>query len=397
MKAAEDFERDPFLFLDRALAGGAGEAIRLPLGELCLTDAAASRAVLANADGLYQEHSDFFHTRRGDFGPRALQVELGRSAMKVLYARLHERAAGLPALLERELAPASGWPDAGNWLIYRHLEAALVAPSRPARLRRRAEQIVERAVLSGARERHSLLGRAIFRFQALRELAAEIERDRRARAGRPEVEPQDVIGVLASAARPEIAGREVPAKELAEIFLSFLFAVSGSIGFTLGWSLHLLGLHPEKAGLPPAWVVREALRLHPVAWLMGRRPARPHRMAGEQVTPKDEVVVCPYAVHRNPRHWEDPAEFRPERFAQGGDESAFLPFGWGPHKCVGASFSLRLVEDVLRLLLERWQLRVEPTGGRSPVGAALAPPPFALHLQTRPSERKSTDGSCERG
>lgn len=378
MPSYDEFEKDPFAYLDRELPH-AGAWIQLDENQFCLTEAAPSRAVLTNADGLFAEHSDFFHTRRGNFGPRELQVELGRSAMKVLYAQLQARAAALPELVARQLEPSSEWPDAGNWLIYRHLAPALIAPRRPARLHALTGRIVERAVLAGARWRYNVLSRAIFRYRALRALAAAIEESRR----RPPAEPEDLLDVLAAGARPELARREVPAAELAEVFLSFLFAVSGSVGFTLAWSLYLMGRHPERAAAPPGWVVREALRLEPVAWLLGRQPARPHELAGRGLRGSDQVAVCPYAVHRNPRHWEQPAEFRPERWQHETEPEAFIPFGAGPHKCVGASFSLRLVEDVLRIVTSGWQMRFAPHGERPQIGAALAPPRFTLGLERR--------------
>lgn len=375
MSTAEEFQRDPFLFLDRALPD-AGATLRLSPGELLLTEAQASKSVLANADGRFEEHSDFFHTRRGYFGPRALQVEIGRSVMKVLYAQLHARAALLPETIEQELGRRSEWPDAGNWLLYRHLAPALAGPRRSEKLRRRIDRIVERAVLAGARERHSFVSRAIFRFQVLRELAAAIEADRRDSSLE---EPDDALAVLAISGRPETAGRAVPAKELAEVFLSVLFAVSGSIGFTLAWSLYHLGRAPSAA--PPACVVREALRLHPVAWFLGRKPAGQQQVAGAEVGADDAVIVCPYAVHRNPRHWDDADVFRPERWQGIADPEAFIPFGWGPHKCVGATFSLRLVEDILRVLAERYRWNVAFGGDRPQLGAALAPPRFTLELE----------------
>jgi len=377
MNAAGEFHKDPFLYLD-GLLPTVGAAVRWPDGELCLADAEASRAVLANVDGLYEDHSDFFHTRRGMFGPRPLQVELGRAAMKVLYAVRQEQAPALEQELERALLPRSDWPDAGNWLVYRHLLAALIAPTRPASLRRKVDQIVERAVLAGARERRSLIGRAIFRFRVMRELALTLEQIRKSGGS----EPVDILDVLAFGSQKELAGREVPAKELAEIFLSFLFAVAGSVGFTLGWSLYLLGMNPGCEA-KPAWVVREALRLYPVAWLFGRRPAQRHEIAGVAVESKDDVMVCPYVVHRNPRYWDDPASFRPERWSQDPEPEAFLPFGVGAHKCVGASFSLRLVEDILQKLSDGYRMEIEPHGERPQIGAALAPPRFTLRLETK--------------
>ncbi|HYN22401.1 MAG TPA: cytochrome P450 [Thermoanaerobaculia bacterium] len=375
------FRQEPLLFLDRAFPA-AGDSVWLPGRQLCVSEAAAARAVLTNDERLYEEHSDFFHTKRGLFGPRSVQVEMGRSARALLRAHLRAHAAELPQRIERELAPTSEWPDAGNWLLYRHLGGALVSPDSPVRLRRTLEEIVERAVLAGARQRYSRLTRAVFRFRVIRELARAVH-DRRARRAQP---PADVLDAMVAA-----AGSDVPAAELAELFLSFLFAVAGSVGFVLGWSVYLLGTHPRTEA-KPAWVVQEALRLWPVAWMLGRRPARSHEVAGAPVTPRDLVVVCPYAVHRNPKHWDDPDSFRPERWAADHDSKAFIPFGWGPHRCVAATLSMQLVEDILRILGDRFRATVTPRTTRPCIGAALAPPRFTLDLDPLDRNRPPTGG-----
>lgn len=369
------FHRDPLRFLDQAFPAG-GDAVWVPGGQLFLSDAEASRAVLTNEEGLYEDHSDFFHTRRGNFGTRELQAEMGRAARALLRAHLRARAAELPAAVQA-LAPASDWPDAGNWLAYRHFADVLIAPGSPARLRQAVEQIVRRAVLAGARDRYSRLTRAVFRFRVMRELSRAV-RERWQRTG----EPADILDVVA-----RTAGPEAPAGELAEVFLSFLFAAAGSVGFVLGWSLYLMGTHP-RVEAEAAWVVREALRLWPVAWLLGRRPARPHEISGVAVTPADDVVVCPYAVHRNPRHWEEPNSYRPERWAADHDPQAFIPFGWGPHRCIAGTLSMQLVEDILKILVDGYRLTVTPLTTQPCINAALAPPRFTLGLEPRLSNEK---------
>lgn len=370
---ARDFSREPLLFLDEAFPA-AGDAVWLPGQQLLLSEAAASRAVLTNENGLYEDHSDFFHTRRGNFGTRELQVEMGRSARALLRAYVREHAGELPAAVEHSLVPTSEWPDAGNRLLYRHLAPALVAPDSPPRLLRTLDEVVERAVLAGARDRYSRLTRAVFRYRVNRELARAVE-ERRKRSG----EPAGVLDCLARAADPG-----VPAVELAEVFLSFLFAAAGSVGFVLGWSLYLLGTHPGTRAQPDQ-VVREALRLWPVAWLLARRPARQHEVAGVAVTPQDDVLVCPYAVHRNPKHWDDPDRFRPERWAEEHDPQAFIPFGWGPHRCVAGTLSMELVEDILRIVLDGYRMTFTPRGDRPRIAAALAPPRFTLGLAPIPA------------
>src|SRR6202035_3010090 len=314
------FHRDPLRFLDQAFPG-AGDAFWLPGRQLCLAEPAAARAVLANDLGLYEEHSDFFQTRQGTFGPRSVQVDIGRASRALLRGHLEAHAGELAGAVRRALVPTSEWPDAGNRLVYRHLADALLAPDSPARLRLRVDEIVERAVLAGVRGRRSRLARAVFRMRVSRDLARAVE-ERRARGAVP---PADLLDALAGA-----ADRQVPAADLAEVYLSFVFAVAGSVGFALGWSVYLLGTHPSAIAAEPAWVVREALRLWPVAWMLARRPARRHEVAGVAVTPEDRVVVCPYLVHRHPRHWDEPAAFRPERWAAPQDRQAFIPFGWGP-------------------------------------------------------------------
>ena len=362
---------DPLQFLDRELPA-AGDAFRLPGGEWCLAEPAASRDVLANEKGLYREHSDFFHSKRGLFGPRSVQEEMGRASRALLRTHAAARADSLAESVKRALVPSSQWPDAGNWLVYRHLQDAVISPESPARLRRLLDEIVERAVLAGARERRSRLNRAVFRFRVMRELSRAI-RERRAR---PAGGPADLLDVVAR------AGDGAREADRAEVFLSFLFAVAGSVGFVLGWSVYLRGTHPDTA-TEPAWVVREALRLWPVAWMLERYPAQPHEVAGIPVTPEDRVVVCPYAVHRNPRHWDAPESFRPERWATITDHQAFIPFGWGPHRCVAAALSLQLVEDILRILVDGYRLTLTSHDTRPFIGPALAPPRFTLGLEPR--------------
>jgi len=370
-RGVPDFDRDPIGHLD-AVFPAAGDAFWLPAGQLCVAEPVAAKAVLANDGQLFEEHSDFFHTRKGYFGPRGVQVAMGRASRQLLNSEIVRRRSQLAATVEEVLGPESDWPDAGNWLVYRHLGAAVAAPDSPPQLFALLDQIVARGVVAGARGRHSRLSRAWFRRRALKGLEAAL-RERR-RRGAAEL-PADLLDVLVGCA-PE----EVPPRDLAELFLPYLFAIAGSVGFALGWCLYLIGTHPEEEA-QPAWVVREALRLWPIAWLLGRRPARATVVAGIAVSPRDEVIVCPYLVHRHPRYWDDPTAFRPGRWATEGDREAFIPFGWGSHTCAAASTTLHLVEDILTVLGEHYRLTVTPHSTRPSIGAALAAPRFSLGLR----------------
>ena len=376
-----EFRRDPVSYLDRTFPA-AGDAFWSPGRQLCVAEPAVARSVLINGEGLYEQHADFFQMRRGGFGPREAQIQIGRSARTLLRGYLLANSDRLAESVRR-LPRSSEWPDAGNRLVYRHLVDILISPDSPAPLRGMIDAVLERAVLAGARQRYSRLRRAVFRFRVERMLARAVE-ERRARGVGEE--PVDLLDVVVRGGGPD-----APAVDLAEVFLSFIFSIGGSVGFVLGWSVWLLGTNPRTEA-PPASVVMEALRLWPVAWMLSRQPTRPHEIAGVEVTPQDLVVVCPYLVHRHPRYWDDPASFRPERWAGSPDLQAFIPFGWGPHTCVAGSLSTQLVEDILKTLLDGHELTVAPRETRPCVGPALAPPRFTLGLHpataSKPGERR---------
>ncbi|MBM7810086.1 cytochrome P450 [Saccharothrix algeriensis] len=357
-----------------------GPIFRRGPGVLYVGEPAAAKAVLANTGSRYREHSDFFRTGRGTFGPRSAQQEVGRAARNLLGEHWTARSDRLAATVERVIGPESRWPDAGNLLFHQCFRDVLTPEGE---LRGLVDQVVRHAVSAGARDRRSVLSRAVLRSRVRRALVAELSR----RRARPARSPADLLDVLAAAA-PGASSRTAQA-QLAEVFLSFLFAVTGSTGFLLGWSVYLLGANPAAGG-DLTGVVREALRLRPVAWNFGRSPAEPHRLAGFEVTTSDEVVVCSYLVHRDSRFWPDPDEFLPQRWSAGaprGDAEAFIPFGWGAHTCVAAGFAVRLVEDVLRLLPPARRWRVEAHRRRPHVAAALAPPEFTLRTNSAPTGR----------
>lgn len=328
---------------------------------LYVGEPAAAKAVLANTDAHYLDHSDFFHTSKGILGPRSAQLEIGRAARNLLRDHWPRHRADAASLI----GPTSDWPDTGNLVLYRCFRDVLAPGPELADL---IDQVVRHAVFAGARERRSSLARFVLRTRVRRALVAELA----ARRARGVTDPKDLLDILATSAP------DAPLAQLAEVYLSCLFAITGSMGFLLGWSIYLRGTAPPTDADPVA-VVREALRLWPVAWNFGRRPAHPHHLGDVPVSATDEVVVCGYLVHRDERHWPDPTAFRPDRWADGippGGTSAFIPFGWGQHSCVAAALAVQVVADILRRLPDRWQ--VEAHHHRPHVAAALAPPNFTL-------------------
>ncbi|MET9291026.1 cytochrome P450 [Streptomyces sp. NPDC003077] len=382
-RAEAAWRRDPLGCLEAEFDADR-DVWRSASGRLFVTGPEAAREVMGNSRGLFVETSDFFHTRYGVFGPRTAQREIGRNARELLRRRFDATRADLPRLVGDRLVPVSDWPDAGNLLVREHLGETLLCPDTSARLRLAVDGVIDRAVRAGARDRHTALARLLFRHTVMRALIAEI---RARRAAGTDGAPRDLLDVVVTGGGPAAD----PA-ELAEVYLSFLFATVGSIGFALGWSLYLVGTHPGTEDEEPERIVREALRLWPVAWLFARSPNAVHDLAGVTVGPQDEIAVCSYLVHRHPRHWDRPDAFVPSRWAEPVHDPAFLPFGYGPHTCAGATVTMTLLQDLVRVLTRDWHLSVGGEGYAPQVGPALAPPRFTVRLTRRTDTPKGGEG-----
>ncbi|AOH37611.2 cytochrome P450 [Luteimonas sp. JM171] len=357
----------------------AKERVVSPVGKrrYILADPVVARGVLQNKEGWYEDHSDFFHTRHGLFRPREAQFTIRRDARRLLREYLHSRGeSDLADHIATHLPKMSFWPDEGNRLAYSYLKPFLAATETPAGLYLLMDEIVERAVLANAKRKQRLWRRMLLQFRTTLLLSEAFEDRRRT----PQSPPVDVLDVIANASNLDHG-----VDELSEIFLSFLFASAGSVGFLLAWSIYLRGTNSPR-NVPADWVVRESLRLWPVAWLLSRKPAEPHTVAGVSVERHEDVVVCPYSVQRNPHYWSSPSEFRPERWADESEWSnpAFIPFGHGRHRCVAADLVSDLVSSMLKILDERFTLHVQAASCEPTVAAAMAPPPFTLELRSRP-------------
>jgi len=177
----------------------ANDVRRVGPGRVLVANPEAARDVLGNRAGDYVDTSDFFFTRRGVFGPRPAQVAIGRLGRDLLQRHVDARRGDLARLVSQRLAPASGWPDAGNLLVYEHVRDVLLAPGTPAPVRAVVDGVVHRAVLAGARQRYSRRSRRAVRRRAMRVLGREAGSRR---AG----EPRDLLDAVVAGAGPAATG-----------------------------------------------------------------------------------------------------------------------------------------------------------------------------------------------
>jgi enediyne biosynthesis protein E7 len=105
-------------------------------------------------------------------------------------------------------------------------------------------------------------------------------------------------------------------------------------------------------------VFEEALRLYPPVHGIPRDPVHDDVIGGYRIPAGSTVTISTYLIHRNPRLWDDPDGFDPDRF--GPDQPprhqfAYLPFGAGGRKCIGGAFAM--MEGTLAITMIAQALR----------------------------------------
>jgi cytochrome P450 len=99
-------------------------------------------------------------------------------------------------------------------------------------------------------------------------------------------------------------------------------------------------------------VISETLRVRPVVPLVVRVLQEPLRVGGHELPTGTRVVPSIYLTNRNPRVYDAPDEFRPERFLENPPETfSWIPFGGGIRRCIGASFATLEMKLILQTVL----------------------------------------------
>ncbi|MEM9169180.1 MAG: cytochrome P450 [Pseudomonadota bacterium] len=127
-------------------------------------------------------------------------------------------------------------------------------------------------------------------------------------------------------------------------------------------------------------VFKEALRLYPPITFMPRVATKPGRIGKYKLRKGALIMIAPWTIHRHKKLWRDPDAFDPDRFApeRAGDipTGAYIPFGLGPHTCIGAGFAAVESALILARLARRYDFTIEEPERVRP----------AARLTTRPAK-----------
>lgn len=214
-------------------------------------------------------------------------------------------------------------------------------------------------------------------IERMRSIVLEVIADWRAEC----VDHGDLLSMLLLA-RDEDADEGMTDQQVYDEVLALLTAGIETTALALAWVFHELARHPEVerrvhaeidqvlAGRDVTFedipkltyiqqVVNEVLRLYPI-WILMRRAVAEVDLGDVRIPPGTEVTISPNAMHFDPRFYDQPNQFNPDRWLPEQVKSlprgAFIPFGAGRRQCVGNAFAQTEIVIALASVAARWRL-----------------------------------------
>ena len=147
--------------------------------------------------------------------------------------------------------------------------------------------------------------------------------------------PEDLASKIMTTIDPE-SGTGFDRDEVIDQIAIFFLAGHETTASALAWALFLLSRDPaaqararqeavENPGISglnrmtfTSNLLRETLRLYPPVPMMVRETTRAEALRNRTAPRGAALILSPWHLHRNPRHWDDPDAFDPDRFAQPG-------------------------------------------------------------------------------
>ena len=170
---------------------------------------------------------------------------------------------------------------------------------------------------------------------------------------------------------------------------TFLFTGHDSTTAGITWTLVCLARHPELQDKVRAEVkavlgdrhdvtwddlgqltftgqcVKEAMRLYPIVPKLSRILTAEVTMDGHVIPARTRVILDILGLHQNPHVWEDPTEYKPERFCPDKmvkmDPYQYIPFSAGPRNCIGQNFGFNEMKAAIAHIVSSFRFTPDPT------------------------------------
>jgi cytochrome P450 len=171
-------------------------------------------------------------------------------------------------------------------------------------------------------------------------------------------------------------------QQIRDEIATFIVAGHETVASALTWAWHLLVTNPvelQKLANDPTrakLVFDESLRLYPPAWVITRRTLSVLTVDDVLIPANSLVIVSPWLVHRNPKAWENPTVFMPDRFKAGTPQLGYIPFGAGARLCIGKEMARLEGSQILAHISTTWNIEAVHNS-QVPIDASVTLRPVA--------------------
>lgn len=211
----------------------------------------------------------------------------------------------------------------------------------------------------------------------------------------------DLLDMLLDA-RYEDTGEPMQEDQVIDEILIVLIAGHETTANALSWSLYLLANHkPELEKLKEttkeltvtetvgndllASVIKESMRLYPPAWISDRVALRDDAYNNFTFPKGSIIILFYYGLHRDPKHWDNPNAFIPQRFAKENEDKrkpkAYYPFGGGPRLCIGNNFAMAEMAIFLQAMINKFD--IAPTDQQPMLNPLVTLRPNSIELNIK--------------
>jgi cytochrome P450 len=195
----------------------------------------------------------------------------------------------------------------------------------------------------------------------------------------------DLLAMLMGAMDED--GTQMTPKQLRDETMTLFLAGHETTAQTLSWTWYMLGENPAVEArlqeelrsvlggkLPEGAdlmrlpylhaVVSEILRMYPPAYIVARTSVERCQIGGYDFAAGTTFLMSQWVMHRDPRYYDEPEAFRPERWLDGLADrlpaGAYFPFGDGPRRCIGQGFAMLEASLVIATLAQRFRFSLVP-------------------------------------
>ncbi|CAO2630215.1 Cytochrome P450 3A9 [Lemmus lemmus] len=232
-----------------------------------------------------------------------------------------------------------------------------------------------------------VLGFCLFPKDVINFFKTSVQRMKENRMQEKEKQRVDFLQLMINSQNSNIKESHKALSDLEIVAQSVIFIFAGyeTTSSALSFALYLLAMHPDvqkklqdeiDASLPnkapPTYdtlvqmeyldmVINETLRLYPIAGRLERVCKADVEVNGVLIPRRTVVIVPTLVLHKDPKHWSEPEEFRPERFSKKNQDNinpyTYLPFGDGPRNCIGMRFALMNMKIALVSILQNFSFQ----------------------------------------